>query len=96
MTGRQWRMNASDFPASPTPDRTDTNEAAVSFDALVDLTTNAIGYGVMMTLERREDVLHQIRAAGPAATMWDVLKPAAESFLQTRGDLVERLTEVTA
>lgn len=77
-------------------DRNDTNEAAVSFDALVDLTTNAIGYGVMKALESRDDLLKQVRAAGPNTTMWDVLKPDAESFLQTRGDLVERLTEVTA
>ncbi|ORA02150.1 hypothetical protein BST17_24890 [Mycolicibacterium bacteremicum] len=68
---------------------------AVSFDALVDLTTNAVGYGVMMALESRDELLRKLQAAGPNTTMWDVLKPDAESFLRTRTDLVERLNEVT-
>ncbi len=60
-------------------------------EALVDLTTNAIGYGVMMALENREELLRKVQAAGPEMTMWDVLKPDAKGFLRTRADLVEDL-----
>lgn len=63
----------------------------MSNQALVDLTTNAIGYGVMMALESREELLRKLQAAGPNTTMWDVLKPDAEGFLRTPTDLVEAL-----
>lgn len=65
----------------------------VHHDALVDLTTNAVGYGVMYALERRDELLAKLQGAGPNTTMWDLLKPDAEGFLRTRTDLVERLTE---
>lgn len=67
--------------------------AEINRDALVDLTTNAIGYGVMYALERRDELLAKLRAGGPTATMFDAMKSDAEDFLVTRADLVGRLAE---
>lgn len=63
----------------------------MNHEALVALTTNAIAYGVMSALEGREELLGKLRAAGSSATMFDIMKSDAESFLVTRADLVEAL-----
>lgn len=64
-------------------------------EALVDLTANAVGYGVMMALEGRADLIRKLQAAGPNATMFDAVKADAESFLVTRADLVEALGDAS-
>lgn len=60
----------------------------MSDDAILDLVVNAIGYGVMMALESRDDLIARIRGAGPTTTLADLLIPDAESFIHTRADLV--------
>lgn len=63
----------------------------MNHEALVALTTNAINYGVMSAVEGRDELVRKLQAAGPNATMFDILKSDAESFLATRADLVEAL-----
>ncbi|QFG09082.1 hypothetical protein I5J49_gp54 [Mycobacterium phage ThulaThula] len=65
--------------------------AAVNREAVVDLVLNAIGYGVMMALEGRAELVARLQAAPPSASLGDLLRGDAERFAQTRADLVEAL-----
>lgn len=64
---------------------------ATNDDAVVDLVVNAIGYGVMMALEGRDELLSKLQALGPGGSLADALRSEAEGLVRTRSDLVEAL-----
>ena len=60
-------------------------------EALIELVQNAIGYGVMMALDGRDELLSKLRALPPSGSLADALRGNAESFIETRADLAEAL-----
>lgn len=58
-------------------------------DPVVDLVRQAMGYGVMMALEGRDQLLAKLSAGGASASLVDALTSDAEGFVRTRADLVE-------
>ncbi|WRQ08192.1 hypothetical protein JDBV06_00835 [Mycobacterium phage dwieneke] len=65
--------------------------SAPNREVVVELVTNAIGYGVMMALEGRAELLRRLQAAPPNVTLGELLRVDAEQFSQTRADLVEAI-----
>lgn len=61
-------------------------------DPKVELVRNAIGYGVMMALEGKADLLAKLQSLGPGTTLADALTGDAEKFIETRADLIEAVT----
>lgn len=61
-------------------------------DPVVDLVRNAIGYGVMMALEDRADLIAKLSALPVDGSVADALISDAEGFVNIRRDLVEALT----
>lgn len=59
---------------------------------IVDLVRNAMGYGVMMALEGRDELVAKLTAAGVNTSLADALTSDAEGFVRTRADLVEAVT----
>lgn len=58
-------------------------------DPVVDLVRNAMGYGVMMALEGKSDLIAKLSTS---VSLADALTSDAEGFVHTRADLVEQLT----
>jgi hypothetical protein len=61
-------------------------------DPVVDLVVNAIGYGVMMALEGKSELVAKLSALPANGVLADALMSDAEGFIRTRRDLVEALT----
>lgn len=60
-------------------------------DPITKLVVNAIGCGVMLALESRDELTAQLRALPPAGSLADALRPEAMRFIRARADLVEGL-----
>jgi hypothetical protein len=69
------------------------DEMRETIDPVVDLVVNAIGYGVMMALEGRSELLAKLQALPATSTLADALVSDAEGFIRTRRDLVEALAD---
>lgn len=61
-------------------------------DPITDLVVNAMGYGVMMALERREELLAKLSSLPPNTSLAEALKGDAEEFVGIRTDLVEAIS----
>ncbi|ATW60108.1 hypothetical protein SEA_PHILONIUS_49 [Mycobacterium phage Philonius] len=59
--------------------------------AVVELVTNAIGYGVMMATEGRDKLRERLQSAPPNTSLADVVRAEAEQFVNIRADLVAAL-----
>lgn len=60
----------------------------MSDDPIVQLACNAIGYGVMLALEGKSELLAKLQGIPPNGTMYDALLKDAEGFVETRSDIV--------
>lgn len=69
---------------------------SAQIDPLVDLVRGAIGYGVMMALEGKSDLLTKLSALPANGSLADALTPDAEGFIRMRADLVEAVKSATA
>lgn len=61
-------------------------------DPMIDLVCNAMGYGVMMALESRDELLRKLQAQPSNGSLADALRSNAEAFIKTRADLTEALS----
>jgi hypothetical protein len=62
-------------------------------DPVKDLVISAMGYGVMMALEGRSDLLAKLSALPADGVLGDALISDAENFIRIRRDLVEAVRE---
>jgi hypothetical protein len=62
-------------------------------DPVVELVLNAMGFGVMMALEGKPDLLKRLSALPADGSLADALRSDAEGFVKTRSDLVEALSD---
>jgi len=59
-------------------------------DPVVDLVRQAMGYGVMLGTEGRDQLMAKLRALPSDGSFPDALTSDAEGFVEMRNDLVER------
>ncbi len=62
-------------------------------DPVTDLVRCAIGYGVMMALEGRDELLAKLQRLPVDGSLADALNEDAERFVRTRADLVQDVAE---
>lgn len=62
-------------------------------DPVTELVRNAIGCGVMMALENRDELIRKLRSLPADGTLADALTQDAESFVRYRTDLIEDVAE---
>lgn len=60
-------------------------------DPIVDLVRTAMGYGVMMVLDGKAELIAKLQSQSPAGSLADALTDNAEQFIKTRADLVEAI-----
>jgi hypothetical protein len=59
---------------------------------VVELVVNAMGYGVQLALDGRDELRAKLLACNVGDTLADALRADAEQFCHTRADLIEALT----
>lgn len=65
----------------------------VVLDAVTDLVRDAIGCGVMMALEGRDELIRKLQRLPADGSLADALTEDAESFVRIRADLLNAVAE---